>query len=479
MSLLRRLISSFSFRLLFITMLVFFAALIVMRMALYRATVNQAVEEVKRSVNEQYFHIDNGITKRGYQHGLNLIASIIHFDIENAYALAYVDKAGRMREGNLTAWPEVTPAEGEWFTFQVAALPEGTLENSNESLTEGFESIRSMESMQTRTFLARIHRYPNGAKLLVGYDMRHVLQTRKLLFNVVVENTIMSIVAAVLCSLIISYLIGRRLRVINRTCTTVISGNLEERATTSGGRDEFDQLAINFNAMLTWITRLIHSITDTTNALAHDMRTPLSRHRIYLTKLIERPDFPENHKPDIQSAIDEVDNIVTLYDSILNISRAESRAAIESFTDFSVHDLLSNVVELYEILAEQRSVSITLNCPTQLSLKGEQQLIAQAVANLVDNAVKYAPENTTVHIRAYEKNQEIIIEVRDAGIGIPAEEREKVKERFYRLDKSRTTSGTGLGLSLVDAVMRLHNGTFVLGDAAPGLKACLRFPNNR
>ncbi len=476
MSLLRRLLRSFSFRLIFITMIIFFSTMIIMRMALYRATVKEAVEETKRTVNEQFYQIDNGINKRGYQHGLNLIATVIHFDIENVFALAYVDKNKRLREGNLTAWPDTVKAEGEWFTFRVASIPEEIpLSADSSTLLDSFQSVRAVKGMETRTFLARIHRYPNGAQLLVGYDMRHITQMRALLFNVLLENTIMSLVAALICSFTISYWINHRLRVVNRTCAQVISGDIEVRAPTSGGGDEFNQLAINFNAMLSWITQLIHSIKDTTNALAHDMRTPLSRHRIHLTRLIESNDFPEQHKPAIQAAVDEVDTIVGLYDSILNISRAESRAAVESFSDFNLRELLSNVTEIYEILAEQRSISITLSCPESITLTGEQQLIAQAVANLVDNAIKYAPSNTIVSITGAQSGESITISVADQGIGIPESEREKVKERFYRLDKSRSTAGSGLGLSLVAAVMRLHGGTFELTDAQPGLKASLRF----
>lgn len=476
MALIRRLLQSFSFRLLFITMFIFFSAMIIMRMALYRATVREAVDEVKRTVNEQYFQIDQGIRKRGYQHGLNLMGAVIHFDIENLFAIAYIDKNDVIREGNLTAWPEMTPAEGEWFTFRVASMPTSMpLPTEPERFLGTFQSTRAIEGMETRTFLARIHRYPNGARLLVGYDMRHVSQMRSMLFSVVVENTVMSLLTAIICSLIIAYWINRRLRLINRTCTGVIAGNLEERAPTSGGRDEFDQLATNFNAMLAWITQLIHSIKDTTNALAHDMRTPLSRHRIHLTRMLDQPDFPAKHKASLQAAVDEVDTIVTLYDSILNISRAESRAAIENFSEFNLHELLTNVVEIYELLAEQRSIRIVLSCPESMMLNGEQQLVAQAVANLVDNAVKYSPEQSEVSIAATATSQHVTVTITDAGPGIPAEEREKVKERFYRLDKARSTPGTGLGLSLVDAVMRLHGGNVTLGDAAPGLKATLRF----
>lgn len=476
MSLIRRLLQSFSFRLLFVTMFIFFSAMIIMRMTLYRATVRESVDEVKRTVNEQYFQIDQGIRKRGYQHGLNLMAAIIHFDIENLFVLAYIDKNGVLREGNLTAWPDMTPAEGEWFTFRVASMPSDmTMPLENEKLLGSFLGTRTTQDLETRTFLARIHTYPNGAQVLVGYDMRHVKQMREMLFSVVVDNTIMSVLAAIVCSFIISYWINRRLRLINRTCEAVIDGDLDVRAPTSGGRDEFDQLATNFNAMLAWITQLIHSIKDTTNALAHDMRTPLSRHRIHLTRLLERPDFPEEHTPAVQAAIDEVDNIVTLYDSILNISRAESRAAIENFSEFNLRELLNNIIEIYELLAEQRSIRILLSCDDTLTLHGEQQLVAQAVANLVDNAVKYAPDDSVVTIAGAGSADAITITVTDSGPGIPAEEREKVKERFYRLDKARTTPGTGLGLSLVNAVMQLHGGDFTLGDAAPGLKATLRF----
>jgi signal transduction histidine kinase len=476
MSLARRLIQSFSFRLLFVTMLIFFMAMLAIRMGIYHTKVGDALDEVKGIIDEQYYQIDKGIAKRGVQHGMNLIAAILHFDIENSFAVAYMDETGLMREGNLTAWPEAEQSEGEWFIFRVAVLPEDSAMSDDDArVLGGITGVFKKRDLGLRSFLARIHTYPNGDRLLVGYDLRHVEQVRNLLFNVLVEGVIISLLAAIVCSLLVAWWINRRLRMINRTCTQVIAGDLDERAPVSGAGDEFDQLSTNFNAMLAWINQLIHSIKDTTNALAHDMRTPLSRHRIHLTGLLDRPDLPDTYRIQIQTAVDEIDRIVELYDNILNISRAESRTAVESFTAFNLCDMLTDVIELYEPFAEQRSASIHLDCDPKLSLTGERQLVAQAAANLIDNALKYAPEESSVTIKAFAQQHDIIIQVSDSGPGIPAEEREKVKERFYRLDKSRSTPGTGLGLSLVNAVMQLHGGSFTLSDNAPGLKATLRF----
>lgn len=449
-----------------------------MRFALYHATMRDAIEDVKHIITEQYLQIDNGIRKRGYQHGLNLMATIMHFDIENVFALAYRDSKGRIREGNLTAWPDVESGESEWFTFRVATVSDTSIiDSENEEVVNQVLPFFRQDKSQYKNFLARIHTYPNGAQLLVGYDMRHVNQLEATMLGVVVENSIVSILAALACSIILAYWINRRLRLINRTCARVIAGNLDERAPSNGSADEFDQLSVNFNAMLAWISQLIHSIKDSTNSLAHDMRTPLSRHRIGLTKMLERDDLPESTRQMLQDAVAEVDRIVELYDAILNISRAESRVVVGNFSECNLHDILQNIIELYEIFAEQNNVTISLQCDDNLTLNGEHQMLAQAIANLVDNALKYAPEHSTVAIDAMQSPQGITISVSDEGIGIPEEEYEKVKQRFYRLDKSRTTSGTGLGLSLVDAVMRLHQGTFILAPNTPkGLRAILQFP---
>lgn len=478
MALIRRILQSFSFRLLFVALLLFFAVTIIMRFALYHATMRDALEDVKHTINEQYLQIDEGIRKRGYQHGLNLISTIMHFDIENVFALAYRDSKGRIREGNLTAWPEVSASTQEWFTFRVATLPQPSIiDSENDKIISQMLPFLHQDDTQYKNFLARIHTYPNGAQLLVGYDMRHVNQLRATILGVVVENSIVSILAALACSILLAYWINRRLRLINRTCARVIAGNLEERAPSNGSADEFDQLSGNFNAMLSWISQLIHSIKDSTNSLAHDMRTPLSRHRIGLTKMLEDDGLPDNTRQMLQNAVSEVDRIVELYDAILNISRAESRVIVGNFTDCNIHAILQNVVELYEIFAEQNAITLTLHCDPTLTLNGEQQMLAQAIANLVDNALKYAPPHSTVTITAVRSAQAITIQICDEGEGIPEAERENVKQRFYRLDKSRTTSGTGLGLSLVDAVMQLHQGKFILESNTPrGLKAILQFP---
>lgn len=479
MSHLRRLIHSFTFRLLFISMVMFFAAMLVTRIVLYHATIDEALDDVKTIISEQFLQIDRGITMRGYQHGLNLIAASLSFDVENMFALSYMDREGTIREGNLTGWPEIAfeEEEEEWFTFRVTSVVDNSaLRRADDVALSSWIPLSRHSDIEVRTFLARVHEYPNGAKLLVGYDLRQVERMRSLLFDVVIENTIVSVIAAFLCSVLIAYWINRRLRTINRTCKTVMLGNLDERAPSSGGNDEFDQLAQNLNAMLGWISQLVTSIKDATNALAHDMRTPLSRHKIHLMQMMDNKTLPETYHEPLQHAVEEVDRIVELYDAILNISRAESRATVENFAEFDAYALLTDVVELYETFAEQKHITLKLECDPNMRIMGERQLIAQAVYNLVDNALKYSPERTEIRVSCHAVEHRIAIVVRDQGPGIPAEERERVKERFYRLDKSRSTPGTGLGLSLVDAVMHLHRGRFVLEDGEPGLKASLFFP---
>jgi signal transduction histidine kinase len=479
MSHLRRLIRSFTFRLLFITMVMFFATMLVTRIVMYHATIDEAIEDVQTIVSEQFLQIDRGITTRGYQHGLNLIAASLSFDVENMFALSYMDRDGVIREGNLTGWPDVAlqEEEEEWFTFRVTSVVEDSVLSKADDVTlSSWIPLTRRNDIEVRHFIARVHEYPNGAKLLVGYDLRQVNRMRSLLFDVVIENTIISVVAAFLCSVLIAYWINRRLRTINRTCKNVMSGDLDDRATSSGGNDEFDQLAQNLNAMLAWISQLVSSIKDATNALAHDMRTPLSRHKIHLTQMLDRKDMPATSRELLQQAVDEVDRIVELYDAILNISRAESRATVENFSQFNVHALLTDVVELYETFAEQKHITLKLVCDPAMPITGERQLIAQAVYNLVDNALKYSPEHTEILVSCTAQEKGVEICVRDQGPGIPEEEYERVKERFYRLDKSRSTPGTGLGLSLVNAVMHLHRGRFWLENAQPGLRANLLFP---
>jgi signal transduction histidine kinase len=275
--------------------------------------------------------------------------------------------------------------------------------------------------------------------------------------------------------LIFSLYIRRRIESINQTCTRIMSGELTNRAVVSGSDDEFDHLAQNINAMLTRINELIDGIRDISYNVAHDLRTPLNRLRNRLERLETAQTTGQVSGREVYEALKDIDRLIATFDSILRIAQAEVGAGIEHFTDVDLSALVQDVVDLYAALAEEKQQHLTAVIENGITLKGDRNLLTQAFANLIDNAIKYTPQGGAIAIRLQAHGQEIKLEVADSGSGIPPEYHQKVKQKFFRLEQSRTSPGNGLGLSLADAAFQLHSATLTFSDNAPGLIATVTF----
>lgn len=452
--LIKRIYKSFSFRLAFVCMSVFLCSLIFLRMLIYYGIVNEAVGDVKTIIEQQIRNLDDALKDEGVDYTLNLISIMLSNDHEKTMAIIFLSAKETKLEGNLESWPELKPDGEKWFTFSVNLDP---------------------DSPEESHYLAAVKTYPSGSKLLVGYNLKHVENIRKIISNVLWQNILLSLVAAVVSSTIITFLISRRLRVFNNSFARVMEGNLEHSAGLSGSNDEFDRLAQHFNAMLAWINRLVTSTKETADNLAHDMRTPLNRHRIRLEGILQSPGVNNKTVEAISEAINDIDRIVEMFDAILNISKAEAKSNIANFEEFDATSMVKRVLDFYRELADDKFIRITSEMPEKIYFKGDSQLFAQAIANLLDNAIKYTPERGKIQVELQDSADKFILSIADSGAGIPPEYYEKVKERFFRMDKSRTTAGTGLGLSLVDAVVRMHGGFMEFSDNNPGLKVTLIF----
>jgi signal transduction histidine kinase len=299
-------------------------------------------------------------------------------------------------------------------------------------------------------------------------------QLRNTLLRIAISNVLLSLFMSFVISVVVVWLINLDLQRINRASEQVIHGQLQYRVPVSGANDQFDKLSANINGMLDWITTLLGTVKDSTNALAHDMRTPLSRHRLELRALTDDPDLPKKTREKIREAVARVDGIVEMFDDILSIAKAESRSGTELFVPFNITETVEDVIEFYAALVEKRALQIMADLsPQSTQMIGDKQLMTQAIVNLLDNAVKYTPEGGRITVSLRQESGHIIITIADNGPGIPAQFLDKAKERFFRVDESRNTPGTGLGLSLANAVAGLHHGTLVLEDNAPGLRAIL------
>ena len=318
---------------------------------------------------------------------------------------------------------------------------------------------------------------PGGPVLLVGRDLvdQHELLDHAL--RVALLATVVIFVLAVAGGAAMGVGVLRRIDAVSRTAGSIMDGELGRRIPRRGRGDEFDELALRLNAMLDRIEALMAAMRQVSANVAHDLRGPLSRLRTRLElALIEQRD-PESLREAIEQAIDELDGLVRLFNALLSIAQAEAGGTDEQWGDQDLTALGSEVAELYVAAVEDKGLTLDAWLEPGVTVRGNRQLLAQALSNLMDNAVKYTPEGGRIQLQVTEMASRPVLAVADTGPGIPSPERERVLERFVRLDAARSEPGNGLGLSLVRAVARAHGADLSLEDAAPGLRVKITFPS--
>jgi signal transduction histidine kinase len=274
---------------------------------------------------------------------------------------------------------------------------------------------------------------------------------------------------------------SNRIGEINRAVRRIMAGDLSQRMPGNRSGDEFDRLTDNLNLMLDRIEGLMDGVRQVSDNIAHDLKTPLARMRNRLEELQrhlggDHPIGPEEARRTVEDAIREADALLGTFGALLRIARIEASARREGFTDVDLAALVGDVAELYEPLAEERGQRLEVAVSAAPAVHGDRDLLFQALANLVDNAIKYAPDGGRIGVTLQREGEATVVSVIDNGPGVAPQDRERVFERFWRADDSRTTPGSGLGLSLVEAVVALHGGEVELDDAKPGLEVRLRLP---
>jgi len=320
------------------------------------------------------------------------------------------------------------------------------------------------------------HRLSNGRVLIVGRDLYDVRAIEQLVVHVLLLGGGAALLLAVGGALLFHRQLEHRMAAIRRTALEIEAGDLSRRIPVSGADDEFNRLSRDVNHMLDRIQRLMHGVRDVSNAIAHDLRTPLGRIRSQLDEMLRPGATPEQLREAAKASIDRIDELIVVFDKLLQIAEAESETRRQSFQPVVLKDILTEVVELYDATAEANGVTLVVDVVGGPTTLGDKGLLASATANLLDNALKYGGSAATVRVEAREELQTVSIIVRDQGPGISPEERTKVVARFYRLDSSRGLPGNGLGLAIVTAISCLHGGRLSLEDGAPGLIARIELP---
>jgi signal transduction histidine kinase len=409
------------------------------------------------------------LTERWREAGATGLAEAIEdrmaVDVENEaiYMLREVQAAGPPRRlaGNLDRWPEMTPSDGAWFRTRVT-----------------HDGITSQ---------VRLHRLDlPGLQLLIGRDEDQRVELRRLLTEGVFWASGALVLFALAGAWLLRRALQRRLGPIFETSIAIAGGDLIPRVPLSGRDDEFDRLAQTLNAMLDRIGTLMDGVRGVSDAIAHDLRTPIARARAKLEDALASA--PSAHTAEgtalrgaVEQGIADLDNITRIFQALLRIAEAEAGARRAAFAPFDLVPVLADAAEFYAAAAEARGQTLETDLPDQLRLLGDRDLLLQAVANLLDNAIKFTPQGGTIRLAARQDEAGITITVADNGPGMRAEDRSHAGERFFRADKARATPGSGLGLSLVQAVAHLHGGELRLMDVtpggdSPGLAAVLHLP---
>jgi signal transduction histidine kinase len=371
------------------------------------------------------------------------------------------DNAGLQIAGNVSGFPANVLQNDGTFSFNYDRDPAYAGDS-----TKGFAVVRSQ--------------VVDNMRLIVGRD---VVERRG--FTVIVFQgfllAVLGILAfSILAGVVTARRVLKRIDTINATSAKIISGNLSERVPLTRRNDEFDGLATNLNAMLDRIEALMVGLKEVTDNVAHDLKTPLTRLRNRAEAALRDGSGEAAQREALETTLSESDKLIRTFNALLMIARAEAGAPSGALADVDVSAVAADVAELYEPVAEEAGMTLETEIAPDVHLRGNRELIGQAVVNLIENALKYyePAEGKTgrIGVTVRQEAGRVRIAVGDNGPGIPAEDRARVVERFVRLEKSRTEQGSGLGLSLVAAVAKLHHGQFRIEDNNPGVLAVIDLP---
>jgi len=325
------------------------------------------------------------------------------------------------------------------------------------------------------TLLGRGTEIAPGAYLFVGRDVRPMLATRARIIDAFVLVAIGAVAIAVAAGLYLGRRLARRVDAVARACESIVAGRMDDRIELTGGDDEWDRLASVINDMLNRIAALLENLRQVSSDVAHDLRTPLTRLRNRLERAREESATSADYVGAICAAINDTDQILSIFASLLRISQVEAGGRKLKFAAVDLSALCERVFRIYLPVAEDYGHRLTANLAHGMVVQGDQELLTQMVINLIENAIHHTPEGSAIEL-ALAGDMGGVLAVTDDGPGIPKDQTEKVLQRFYRLSSSRGSPGHGLGLALVAAVVQLHGGQIALEDAAPGLRVSIRFP---
>jgi signal transduction histidine kinase len=450
-----RFLRSSTFRLALLYMLLFSTSVLVLLGFIYWSTVSYISAQTDETIDIEILDLTERYRNAGLAGLTQLLSERLSRRPAGASVYLLTDKDLSPLVGNLDRWPLGAEIQSGWLEFM--------LENAGDSTA-------------THRARARVFRLSGGFILLVGRDIHDLEVTKHRIVATLLWGLGIMLVLGGIGSVMMGRSTLRRIEAINETCREIMSGDLSRRVPSRNTGDDFDVLADNLNNMLSQIESLMESVRQVSDNIAHDLRTPLARLRNRLEELSLDVKQPDAGRVTLEQALEEADGLLNTFNALLRIARIESHESSTDFAPIDINELVRDVMELYEPLAEEKGLRLSAELAARPVFTGDRDLLFQAIANLLDNAIKYTPAHGEIRCSLLPDDGGARLLLSDNGPGIPADQRDKVFQRFFRLEQSRTTPGNGLGMSLVQAVMQLHHLTIELQDNRPGLKVIIRFP---
>lgn len=406
---------------------------------------SDAVTEAEiRGLAEQY-------DRRGLVGLVDVIRERVRRDGGGRSVYLLVDATLRPLAGNVAFWPRQFNRRGEWVDFT--------------------KTDTSGNQAPARALVLPVGQ---GYRLMVGRENPELVQIKQVFRRVAIWGIGLTMGLALIGGLMLALQAEKKIARLNRTTREIIAGDLSRRVPTSGSRDEYEELTKNVNTMLDRIESLLAGIRHVGDSIAHDLRSPLTRLRNQLESLAAE----EHAKPEtLEQCARQAEGLLATFNALLRIARIESGAYRSAFAVVDLSAIVRDVCELYQAAAEAREISLDCETVGPAHVFGDRELLAQALTNLLDNAIKYTPDRGKITVELVRRGEALQVSVADSGPGIPSDQRERIFERFARLDQSRSKPGNGLGLSLVRAVAEQHDGRISVEDNSPGLKIKLALPS--
>ena len=420
---------------------------------IYWLTVGFMQQQSDESIRSEY----RGLLELERHRGTATLAEAIRSRSgdQSNYLYLLVDSELHPVAGNLEAWPRPAPSAQGWVEFAVESA---------------HKSDREMRENRALTVTL-----PDGYRLLVGKNVHDLKESRELIFASLGWIIAVMIGLGLAGGWVVSRYIMRRVDAINQTTQEIVGGDLRARMPMSSRGDEFDQMSENVNRMLDRIEHLMDGMKQVSDGIAHDLRSPLTRLRNRLELSLLGQGDSDQHRAAMEDALADTESLLATFNALLSIAQAEAGAARRNMALADLGKIAKDVADLYEPAAQAKEISLKCEIQTQPAMiYAQKHLLAQALANLVDNAIKFTPVGGAVTLQVREIGNHVEVMVADTGPGIPATDRERAFHRFVRLDNAADVPGSGLGLSVAAAVARLHDGELILEDNQPGLRAVFR-----